>query len=62
MLLELCQARHDLPLRIIVTTRQRPPEVPGILQMVEVPSATREEMIELLQIYRITDEAAEGDR
>jgi hypothetical protein len=41
------KAGHNLPLRILVTTRQRPPEIPGILKMVEVSSLTREEMIEL---------------
>ena len=47
MLLELCRYGHSLPLRILVTTRQRPPHIPGIVKIFDVFMGTRENLVEL---------------
>lgn len=47
MLLELCRDDYEVPLRILVTTRHRPPEIPGIVKVFEVSMGSRESLVEL---------------
>lgn len=46
MMLDLYRHDYDLPLRILVTTRQRPPQIPGIVKVFEVFAGTRENLVE----------------
>jgi hypothetical protein len=47
MLLDLCAGLVDVPLRILATTRQRPPQIPGIVKIFEVSMGSRENLVEL---------------
>jgi hypothetical protein len=47
-LVELCRAGQDLPLRILVTTRELPPQIPGVVQVFELSGLTRENSDELI--------------
>jgi len=45
-LLELYRARDDLPLRILISTRQQPPTDLALVRVVEVSVATRQDLVE----------------
>ena len=45
ILVELYRADNDLPLRILVSTRQQPPFAPGIVSAIEVSAGTRQELL-----------------
>lgn len=53
MLLELYGADHDLPLRILVTTRQRPPQIQGLVRVFEVGELAQEDVVAFMKSLRL---------
>jgi hypothetical protein len=68
-LLELYRARDDLPLRILISTRQQPPTDLALVRVIEVSVATRQDLVESVRdrlaaargsaSAELTDQAAE---
>jgi AAA ATPase domain len=59
MLLELYRADDDLPLRILVSTRQRPPQIQGVVRVFEVGGGTRQDLVEFAR-YRLVGKRGSG--
>jgi hypothetical protein len=61
LLLDLYRGDRDIQLRILVTTRQRPPEIPGIVRIFEVGAGTRQDIAEFARRRLVAEKGSLSD-
>jgi hypothetical protein len=61
LLLDIYRAGYELPLRLLVSTRQRPPEIPEIVRIFEVGASAHQDIAEFVRRRLATGMGALGD-